>query len=671
MKRLSVKDLTAEEKLRLICSDGFWHTPDLGGKLPRVCVSDGPVGLRKELRYDDGRVETVKSIAYPAVQSLANTWSRECARLMGEALADDCSENDVDILLAPGVNIKRNPLNGRNFEYFSEDPYLAGTLAYEYIDGLQKRGVGACIKHYYANSLEYNRFEQSSEVDDRTLREIYLKPFEIACKAKPVSAMCAYNRVNGVYASENKKGFRILREEFGFDGAIYSDWEAVRDRTAAAKAGLDIEFPFNQKNYEKLVEDFKAGRISEEEVDACAVRVLDLVYRMEEMRAKRPSPRSQKERREIARRVAQESIVLLKNDGTLPLRKGNSIAVSGECAAPGRCGLVAGGGSSMVQWSGPFFDLPALLRERTGGEVRYEPAFWTKGIASNCQKPHKAFSDAAVCDTAVVCVGTGADIEFEGGDRESMRLPAVQENMILEVARRNKHTIVVVFAGSALDMSAWQDEVSAIVWAGFCGEEGGAALADILTGLANPCGKLSETFPLCLEDSPSYGRYSDACVARYEEGIDVGYRYYDTYDVPVAFPFGFGLSYSQYIYSDLRVDCAENAVQVRFFVENDSETDGKEIVQLYLHPMQTFVYRPEKELKAYDKIAIKSGEKREAVLSVGLDAFAYWSIATDSWRVDDGVYEILIGASSRDIRFTVKVKIENGKICLVDKKEQA
>ena len=616
-------------------------------------------------------METVKSIAYPAVQSLANTWSRECARLMGEALADDCSENDVDILLAPGVNIKRNPLNGRNFEYFSEDPYLAGTLAYEYIDGLQNRGVGACIKHYYANSLEYNRFEQSSEVDDRTLREIYLKPFEIACKAKPVSAMCAYNRVNGVYASENKKGFRILREEFGFDGAIYSDWEAVRDRTAAAKAGLDIEFPFNQKNYEKLVEDFKAGRISEEEVDACAARVLDLVYRMEEMRAKRPSPRSQKERREIARRAAQESIVLLKNDGTLPLRKGNSIAVSGECAAPGRCGLVAGGGSSMVQWSGPFFDLPALLRERTGGEVRYEPAFWTKGIASNCQKPHKAFSDAAVCDTAVVCVGTGADIEFEGGDLESMRLPAVQENMILEVARRNKHTIVVVFAGSALDMSAWQDEVSAIVWAGFCGEEGGAALADILTGLANPCGKLSETFPLCLDDSPSYGRYSDACVARYEEWIDVGYRYYDTYDVPVAFPFGFGLSYSQYIYSDLRVDCTENAVQVRFFVKNDSETDGKEIVQLYLHPMQTFVYRPEKELKAYDKIAIKSGEKREAVLSVGLDAFAYWSIATDSWRVDDGVYEILIGASSRDIRFTVKVKIENGKICLVDKKEQA
>ena len=252
-----------------------------------------------------------------------------------------------------------------------------------------------------------------------------------------------------------------------------------------------------------------------------------------------------------------------------------------------------------------------------------------------------------------------------------MRLPAVQENMILEVARRNKHTIVVVFAGSALDMSAWQDEVSAIVWAGFCGEEGGAALADILTGLANPCGKLSETFPLCLEDSPSYGRYSDACVARYEEGIDVGYRYYDTYDVPVAFPFGFGLSYSQYIYSDLRVDCTENAVQVRFFVKNDSETDGKEIVQLYLHPMQTFVYRPEKELKAYDKIAIKSGEKREAVLSVGLDAFAYWSTATDSWRVDDGVYEILIGASSRDIRLTAKVKIENGKICLVDKKEQA
>lgn len=669
MKKLTVKDLTAAEKLRLICSDGFWHTPDLGGKLPRVSVSDGPVGLRKENRYEDGRVETVPAVSYPGIEVLANTWNTECARMMGEALADDCIENGVDILLAPGVNIKREPLNGRNFEYFSEDPYLAGTLAKAYIEGLQSRGVGACLKHFYANNLEYNRLEQSSEVDERTLREIYLKPFELACKAKPVSAMCSYNRVNGVYASENKKGFRILREEFGFDGAIYSDWEAVRDRTAAAKAGLDIEFPFNQKNYDKLVEDFNAGRISEEEVDACAARVLDLVYRVAEMRAKSKVRRTKEERHAVARSIAEEGIILLKNEGALPLKKGGSVAVSGEFAVPGRCSLVAGGGSSMVRKDGTVFDLPALLRERTGGDVRYEPAFWTTGIVSNWQKPHKAFLDAAVCDTSVVCVGTGADIEFEGGDRASMRLPAVQENMILEIARRSKRTVVVLFAGSAIDMSAWQDAVSAIVWAGFCGEAGGEALADILAGIVCPSGKLSETIPLCYEDTPAYDSYRDACVERYQEGLDVGYRYYDTYSVPVAFPFGYGLSYARFAYSGLQVKCEKNTLRLRFSVENTSETDGKEVVQAYIHPVQTFVYRPEKELKEYRKVFVGAGEKKEIELELTDGAFAYWSTALDGWQTDNGLYEVLIGASSREIYLRALVAYENGTFSLVSAEE--
>lgn len=662
MKTFTVADLTAEEKLRLICSDGFWHTPDLGGKLPRVSVSDGPTGLRKELRYDDGRIETIPSVCYPAVQSLANTWNRACAREVGNALAADCIENDVDILLAPGVNIKRNPLNGRNFEYLSEDPLLAGTLAAEYIAGLQECGIGACLKHYYANNLEYNRFEQSSEVDERTLREIYLKPFEIACKAKPVSAMCAYNRVNGIYASENKKGFRILREEFGFDGAIYSDWEAVRDRTASAKAGLDIEFPFNQKNYEKLVADYKAGLISDAELDACAARVLALVYRCREMRKARKVVYTREERHALARRLAEEGIVLLKNNGVLPLKKGQNVAVSGEYAVPGRCGLVAGGGSSMVQWSGAFFDLPALLRERLASDVRYEPAFWPKGIASNWQKPHKAFLDAAMSDVAVVCAGTGSDIEFEGGDRESMRLPAVQEDMIREIARINLNTVVILFAGSAIDVSAWRDSVAAIVWAGFCGEGGGEALADILAGNVNPSGKLSETIPLCLEDTPSYGAYSDACVARYEEGLDVGYRYYDTYGVDVAYPFGYGLSYSEFVYSDLALDCKDGGVSLRFRLSNRSDRDGKETAQVYVRPLQSFVYRPDRELKAFEKTLVKAGAEGCVSAELPLDAFAYYSTATDGWRVDDGVYEILVGASSRDIRLRAKVRIEKGKI---------
>lgn len=669
MNRITVKDLTAAEKLRLICSDGFWYTSDLGGKLPRVCVSDGPVGLRKEIRYEDGRVEIVPAVSYPGIESLANTWSTECARMMGDALADDCIENDVDILLAPGVNIKRDPLNGRNFEYFSEDPYLAGMLARAYIEGLQSRGVGACLKHYYANNLEYNRFEQSSEVDERTLREIYLKPFELACMAKPVSVMCAYNRINGVYASENKKGFRILREEFGFDGAVYSDWEAVRDRTAAAKAGLDIEFPFNQKNYDALVADFKAGRIGEDEVDACAARVLDLVYRMTEMRAKRNVQRTREERRAVARRIAEESIVLLKNEGVLPLPKGGSVAVSGEFAVPGRCSLIAGGGSAMVRKDGTVFDLPALLKERTGGDVRYEAAFWTKGVASNWQKPHKALLDAAICDTSVICVGTGADIEFEGGDRECMRLPAVQEEMILEIAGRSKRTVVVVFAGSAVDMSAWQDKVDAIVWAGFCGEAGGEALADILAGIVCPSGKLSETFPLCYGDTPVSGCYKNTCVVRYQEGLDVGYRYYDTYSVPVAFPFGHGMSYARFAYSDLHAECKGQTIRLRFSVENISDTNGKEVVQAYVHPVQTFVYRPEKELKNYRKVFIGAGEKKEIELELTSGAFAYWSIASDGWQVDDGLYEVLIGASSREIYLRALVAYKNGAFSVVSAEE--
>ena len=323
----------------------------------------------------------------------------------------------------------------------------------------------------------------------------------------------------------------------------------------------------------------------------------------------------------------------------------------------------------MVRKDGTVFDLPALLRERTGGDVRYEPAFWTTGIVSNWQKPHKAFLDAAVCDTSVVCVGTGADIEFEGGDRASMRLPAVQENMILEIARRSKRTVVVLFAGSAIDMSAWQDAVSAIVWAGFCGEAGGEALADILAGIVCPSGKLSETIPLCYEDTPAYDSYRDACVERYQEGLDVGYRYYDTYSVPVAFPFGYGLSYARFAYSGLQVKCEKNTLRLRFSVENTSETDGKEVVQAYLHPVQTFVYRPEKELKEYRKVFVGAGEKKEIELELTDGAFAYWSTALDGWQTDNGLYEVLIGASSREIYLRALVAYENGTFSLVSAEE--
>ena len=332
-------------------------------------------------------------------------------------MADDCLDADVDILLAPGINIKRIPQNGRNFEYFSEDPLLAGTLAYEYIVGLQEGGVGACVKHFCANNLEYNRMEQSSEVDERTLREVYYKPFEIACRAKPVSVMCCYNRVNGVFGSENIKGFDVLRKDFGFDGAIFSDWLAVHDRAAAAKAGLDLEMPFLQKNYEKLCADYEKGILSDEELNVCAQRVLDLVYRCKSLRRGKKAKRSVKTRLETAQKIAEESIVLLKNNGVLPLKKGAAVSVCGEFAVPQDYGKVSGGGSSLVQWLGERYDLAGILKEKLKGAVDYFRAFGDFGLISGGNDIRKLFDSVRLSDVNIICAGTGCAIEGEGFER--------------------------------------------------------------------------------------------------------------------------------------------------------------------------------------------------------------------------------------------------------------
>lgn len=662
MKKVTVNDLTAEEKLRLICAKGFWYTEDFGGKLPAVCVSDGPVGLRAE-RYDEkGEKYTVPAVAYPGTQVLANTWSRECAREMGACLADDCTEQDVDILLAPGVNIKRHPLNGRNFEYFSEDPYLTGTLAKEYIAGLQSNGVGACVKHFCCNNLEYNRFNQSSEVDERTLREIYYKPFEIACEAKPVSAMCSYNRINGTYASEYKKGFDVLRAELGFDGAVYSDWDSVRDRTNAAKAGVDIEFPFNEKNYAKLVADYKAGEITDEEIDACAARVLELAYRCEEMRKVRRVKTGEKDRLWAAKQIAAEGMVLLKNEGILPLKKGTRVAVSG-CYARPDAGMVAGGGSSQVTWRGKGFDLAALLEERSC-TATYETMFSYDGVVGHGEFGANAdagLHSAALADVQVVCVGTGAPFEYESVDRKTIRLPEVQERAILDLAAANPNIVVAVFAGSAIDTSVWIDRVAAVIFAGFCGEAGGESLADILTGAVNPSGKLSETFPVSLDKVPAAKGYIDTRVTRYTEGLDIGYRYFDRHKEDALFPFGYGMSYSSFEYHNLKITLRGDGVDISYEIENTSLVDGKEASQIYVREVAPKVYRPYKELKEYSKDEIKAGGVATVKRTLPLSAFAHWSAANDRWEVTDGVYEILVGASSFDVRMRQKVSFEKGK----------
>lgn len=668
MKKFTVNDLSSEEKLRLLCSNGFWYTMDFDGKLPAVAVSDGPVGVRAERNNEKGEKVTLDSVSYPSAQLLANTWDKDCAVLMGECLADDCYEKNVDILLGPGANIKRHPLNGRNFEYFSEDPLLAGEIAKSYIEGVQSRGIGACLKHFCCNNLEYNRFEQSSEVDERTLREIYYVPFEIACKAKPVSMMSSYNRINGQYASENKKGFKVLREEFGFDGVMYSDWEAVRNRTLSAKAGCDIEFPFNETNYKKFAEDYKSGKITEEELNACAQRVLDLAYRCKEMQAGKGVKRTAEQRLEAAQKIAEEGMVLLKNDGgILPLKKGVNAALFG-CYAKPETGMIAGDGSSRVAPLTKNFDLGKLLEKELNIKIPFETMFYydkvlgTNGYAHYAAKPHVGKNMAAVADINIICAGTGVNIEAESYDRADMRLPLAQERAIADLAAINPDTVVIIFAGSAIDVSAWADKVKAIVYAGFCGERGMEALCNILCGKVNPCGKLSETFPVNYSRSAVADAYCDTAVTRYTEGIDVGYRYYDRHPEDVKYPFGFGLSYSKFNYSDLKIKANGLNADVCFAVENLSSTDGSEIAQVYVQECSPTVYRPVKELKGFAKVKIKAGKKENVCIGLTERAFAYYSVAEDCWRVNDGAYKILAGSSSQNILLSKTVFIENGKI---------
>lgn len=665
----TLKDLTAEEKLRLICGKDCWHTCDFNGKLPFVRVTDASMGVRMPVNPENW--DGVKpSVAYPSLQMLANTWDLETVKTYAECVADDCLDYGADIILGPGVNIKRSPMCGRNFEYFSEDPYLAGTLAKQYISALQSEGAGACVKHFCCNNLETNRLQQSSEADERTLREIYYKPFEIACEAKPVSLMSSYNRINGVYGSEYKKGYDVLREEYGFDGLIMSDWDAVRDRTKSASAGCDLEMPYHPEHCEALVADFKAGKITEEEIDVCAQRVLDLVYRCKELQEGKKRKHTQKERIAFTQKAEEEGIVLLKNNGVLPLKKGQSLSMCGWfarlCAySRKKPELISGGGSGRVERITPMFDMLEIMRKEHGGNILFEPAFSEDGVDSSFMSPGNAVDNASVSDVNIVFAGTGANLESEGGDRQKMELCDAPVRTILDTASVNKNTVVVLFAGAPVDMSEWIDEVAAVVYAGFPGEMGGEAIANVLTGKTNPSGKLTETFPLCYEDTPASKGYADSKVTRYEEGLDVGYRYYDTYQVPVLFPFGHGLSYSKFEYKNLSLKATDGKLDVGYEIENASGADGKEVSQVYVRAMSSYVYRPYKELKGFAKTPVKAGKTEKVKVTLDQRAFEYWSTAQDGWTVEDGVYEIIVGASSADEKLRAKIKIADGTISVL------
>lgn len=646
---MDIKNLTTEQKIKLIMGADFWTNYDLDGAIYKFVVSDGPIGLRQPLdRTTTEQQDCIKSVAYPSFQILSQTWDSVLAYEMGRSLGNDCIEQKVDVLLGPGVNIKRLPTNGRNFEYLSEDPYIAGVFAREYIKGVQSKHIGTALKHYCCNNSEKSRHWASMEVDERTLREIYLRPFEMACEAKPWTVMSSYNLVNGVRMSEHEKLYGILRNEFGFDGLIMSDWDAVKNSEASLNAGLNWEMPYNEKHQKEMLA--KADKLNQTKLDECSKKVLELAEKCEKESKLRSIDMTLEERRKVALKIEEEGIVLLKNDNVLPFTKGK-VFVTGAAAWH----YYFGGGSSNVYPEREFESLETSLKKE-GIDVQYHESVWeVNGHLSNLGNLKESVLKAAKSDYTILCVGNPNSCECESMDRQQIKLCKEEEFAIHSLAKASEKLIVVVYAGAAIDMSDWIDEVDAIVWAGYGGEYVNSAVAEVLTGKVNPSGKLTETFPLSLEDVPSENAYRDDAVMLYSEGLNVGYRYFDTFEVPVLFPFGFGLSYSEFKYENLSVEQSNQKVHVTFEIENVSDVDGKEVAQVYVREITKEVYRPYKELKAFKKVFIKAHGKEKVELILDKTAFAYYSISKDQWIVKPGVFEILIGKSAEEIVLSKKI----------------
>ena len=637
--------ISNEERIKLVMAKDWWETDDLGGKIGKIKVSDGPVGLRCLAVTDSWENDSIyPAVAYPCYQMLSQTWNLSLARKMGRALADDCIEHHVDVLLGPGVNIKRTPLCGRNFEYFSEDPYISGMFGKCLIEGVQEGHVGTSLKHYCCNNREYNRYFLSSEVDERTLREIYLKPFESATRAKPWTVMTSYNLVNGVRMSANKELNVVLREEFGFDGVIVSDWGAVQDPLDSLHAGLDLEFPHKAQHAQQMQEHLAAGRVDLDCLHRSSQRIVAIGEKATRERTLRKVRYSEEERIAIAQQVEEEGIVLLKNNGVLPLQ-GQSLCVTGLPAQF----CYHGGGSSAVIPNRPFVHLDVALQE-LGYEVAYTETT-KKLFGANVAMGNigQGCRDSAMYDVTILTVGTGEGAEVEETDRRDITLTPEELDTLRYLRKYARKLVAVVYAGSAVDLSAFEELADAVVLAGFGGQNVSQAVANVLTGRVNPSGRLTETYACSVKDIPSEHIHRDEIVMVYEEGLNVGYRYFASRNVPVLYPFGFGLSYSDFRYSDLNVEVNGDNVEVRLWLENVSDRDGKEVVQLYIHEQTPAVYRPIRELKAFEKVLVKAHEKRQIVLSLDRSAFAYYSTDKKQWTVNEGNFTVQIGKNANEI----------------------
>ena len=652
---LLLKELTLEEKCALLSGAETFKTrgmPQHG--IPQIWLSDGPHGLRKQAGESDhlGLNPSVPATCFPTASAVANSWDAALGEEIGAALGEEAAAQEVSVALGPGLNMKRNPLCGRSFEYFSEDPYLAGKLAAGYIRGIQSKGVAACPKHFAVNSQETRRIASDSIVDERTLREIYLTGFEIAVKeGHPRSIMSSYNLVNGTYANENKHLLmEILRGEWGFDGAVITDWGGSNDHALGVKNGSTLEMPApGGDSVRELLAAVESGKISESDIDARLSELLPLVFDTKAALDAAPREFDAAAHHALARRAAEESLVLLKNEGSLlPLAAGNKVAVIGDFAKNPR---YQGAGSSMVNST----QVDVLLDKLIDSELNvigYQQGFDRHG------KPDAALQKSACelatkADTVILCMGLDEIAESEGLDRSNLRLAQNQVDLLQAVAAVNPKIVVVLYSGSVVE-TPWLDNCQALLYAALGGQAGAGAVADALTGKVNPCGKLAETWPLTYADVPSAADFATRRkTVEYREGLYIGYRYFTTAEKAVRFPFGYGMSYTTFAYSDMAAD--EQGVSLT--VTNTGSVAGTEIVQLYVAKKNSELFRSAKELKGFARVTLAPGEKQRITIMLDDKAFRFWNVKANRWEIEGGEYELLVGASVEDIRLCEKISV--------------
>lgn len=679
-----VNELTLEEKASLCSGADFWHTKAIDRlNIPAAMVSDGPHGIRKQESLADhmGVAESIKAIGFPTASAMACSFDRDLLHKVGDALGEECVAEDLAVLLGPGINMKRSPICGRNFEYYSEDPVVAGELGAAFVNGVQEHGVGTSLKHFAANNQEWRRMSISAEIDERTLREIYLAAFEtVVKKAQPWTIMCSYNRINGVYSCENDWLLnKVLRDEWGFEGLVMTDWGAMDERVPSLKAGLDLEMPDCHGETDKLiVKAVQSGELEEPVLDTAVERILTMVDKyltarkgIDPASMVHPLPSSVERGYDVAahhalaRTTAEQSAVLLKNEGILPLQKDKKIAFIGEFAKVPR---IQGGGSSHINNTSVESALDAA-----GDSVSYAQGFHIDEETTDETLLQEAITLAKESDVAVIFAGLPDSFESEGFDRTHLNMPANQNELIARISEVQPNVVVVLHSGSPIAMP-WLDKVAGVLQMYLAGQASGGAAVNLLFGDATPCGKLAETFPLHLEDNPSYlnfpGNREKVC---YQEGVFIGYRYYDKKKMDVLFPFGYGLSYTDFTYSNMKVTVnGKNAADVDVIKETDEivvsaditntgNCDGAEIVQLYIKNPVVYEIRPEKELRDFAKVFLKAGETKTVTFTLNARAFSYYETRIHDWYAESGDYEILLASSSRDIRLQDTVSITGSK----------